>query len=132
MAVVVKLKRDKVLYKLLLVTIKYIPFIIGAFYALNTILCCLGIDAPILSIIAGTSLLTWIFMFLASVVFRFCIYHRMFLWYILTDDSINITDYYIGIPTETHEILSVHCGLIGILLFLILYIYVKGNKGDTA
>ena len=78
--------------------LKYIPMIISLFYLINTITAFIGIDIPILSTISGMSLLTWIFMYIATIVFNFCSYHRMFLYYILIVDIINIIDYHISIP----------------------------------
>lgn len=130
-----KCVRSKSLHKLLIIVIKYIPMTISMFYILNTILCWLGIDAPVLSNIAGVSLFTWLFLFLSSVVFQFCIYHKMFLYYILIEDLLNIYDYYFGIPISNVKILEIHSVLIGILLFSILFVYLnnhvtKDNKGD--
>ena len=82
-------------YKLLLIMLKYIPMLISFIYALNTFAAFVGIDIPAANNIAGMSLLTWIFVYIATIVFKFCIYHRMFLYYILIVDIINIIDYYI-------------------------------------
>lgn len=90
--------KSKNLYRLLIVMLKYIPMIISLFYLINTITAFIGIDIPILSTISGMSLLTWIFMYIATIVFNFCSYHRMFLYYILIVDIINIIDYHISIP----------------------------------
>ena len=90
--------QSKNLYRLLIVMLKYIPMIISLFYLINTITAFIGIDIPILSTISGMSLLTWIFMYIATIVFNFCSYHRIFLYYILIVDIINIIDYYINIP----------------------------------
>ena len=87
-------------YKLLLIMLKYIPMLISFIYALNTFAAFVGIDIPAANNIAGMSLLTWIFMYIATIVFKFCSYHRMFLYYILIVDTINIVDYYIGIPVS--------------------------------
>lgn len=130
-----KCVRSKSLHKLLIIVIKYIPMTISIFYILNTILCWLGIDTPVLSNIAGVSLFTWLFLFLSSVVFQFCIYHKMFLYYILVEDLLNIYDYYFEIPISNVKILEIHSVLIGILLFSILFVYLnnhvtKDNKGD--
>lgn len=81
-----------------------------------------------LSNIAGVSLLTWIFLYLASVVFEFRSYHRMFLWYILIDDILNIVDYYWNIPISTDNLIRIHNILAGITLFIVLILYVKSNK----
>ena len=74
------------------------------------------------------SLFTWVFMYIAAWVFQFCIYHRMFLYYILVTDLVNIYDYYIGI---NYDIVAIHATLIGTSLFLILYFYVRHNKRTT-
>lgn len=107
---------------------KYIPILIALFYLLNTVLALCGIDIPAFSNIAGMSLFTWLFMYVAAWVFQFCIYHRMFLYYILVTDIINIIDYYIGIPIDDYGIMMIHSSIIGVSLFLILYFYVKHTK----
>lgn len=126
------LKRNKYLYKILLILIKYIPIIVAAFYALNTLFSYLGLDIPVISNFAGMSLFSWIFMYVAAWVFQFCIYHRMFLYYILTTDIINVIDYYIVIPISNYKIIVLHAIITGIFLFLILYFYVKCNKKSIA
>lgn len=102
--------------------------IISLFYILNTTLSYFYIDIPILSNIAGISLLPWIFMYIAATVFKFCAYHKMFLYYILITDIINIIDYYIQIPIGDLELLMIHSVITGISLFIILYLYVKNHK----
>ena len=74
------------------------------------------------------SLLTWIFMYLAAIVFKFCVYHRMFLWYVLVSDLINLLDYFIPISYNVYMLFSIHFVTMGITLFIILYHYVRGNK----
>lgn len=97
--------------------------VIALCYMLNTML-----YIEPLSNIAGVSLLTWIFLYLASVVFELCSYHRMFLWYILIDDVLNIVDYYWNIPISTDNLIRIHNILAGITLFIVLILYVKSNK----
>ena len=121
--VVVEKSRRSNLHKLLLLVLKYIPMVIALCYMLNTML-----YIELLSNIAGVSLLTWIFLYLASVVFEFCSYHRMFLWYILIDDVLNIVDYYWNIPISTDNLIRIHNILAGITLFIVLILYVKSNK----
>mgnify|MGYP000231502087 FL=1 len=122
MVVVEKLRRSN-LHKLLLLVLKYIPMVIALCYMLNTMF-----YIEPLSNIAGVSLLTWIFLYLASVVFEFCSYHRMFLWYILIDDVLNIVDYYWNIPISTDNLIRIHNILAGITLFIVSILYVKSNK----
>lgn len=122
------LRINKLYYKLFIVILKYIPVIIALCYILNTVTAVFGIYIEPLSNIAGMSLLTWIFLYIATYVFRFCMYHRMFLWYILADDLLNIADYYYELPLETGNLLRIHNSIIGIFLFIILYLYVKSHK----
>ena len=122
MVLVERLRRSS-FHKLLLLVLKYILMVIAFCYMLNTMF-----YIEPLSNIAGVSLLTWIFLYLASVVFEFCSYHRMFLWYILIDDILNIVDYYWSIPISTDNLIRVHNILAGITLFIILILYVESNK----
>lgn len=126
MVVVEKSKRSE--YKLLIIVLKFIPMLTALCYMSSTIFNYFGYNIEPLSNIGGMSLLTWIFIYLASVVFKFCSYHRMFLWYILIDDLFNIIDYYWSIPISTDNILMLHNIWIGITLFIILVLYVKSNK----
>ena len=126
-------RRSNTLHKVLILVIKYIPLVITLFYILNILLFRSGIDAPVISNIAGVSLLTWLFLYLSNIVFKFCIYHRLFLYYILVTDLINIYDFYFSIPISTSRLFEVHSILIGLLLYAILFVYLnydKDNKGD--
>lgn len=120
--------RSKSLYKIFLILIKIIPMFMAFLCLLNTVLSCFGIDLVILSYIGSTSISTLLFMYLASYIFKFCKYHRMFIHYLGLTWIINILDYYIGIPISTRNILLLYFIISGIFLFLILYFYVKTNK----
>lgn len=120
--------KSKSLYKVFLISVKYIPILIASCYMLNTITCYFGLDLPIFSHVAGVSLFTWIFMYIAAILFKFCIYHKMFLYYILVADIVNIVDTYIGIPVKTSDLLAINFWIAGIFLFIILYLYVRHNK----
>ena len=115
-------------HKLLLVVLKFIPMVTALCYMLNVLFAYLGIDLPVLSHLGGMSLFTWLFIWIATYVFKFCIYHRMFLYYILVNDLLNIIDYYVGIPISTARLLMLHLVIICVFMFLILYTYVKCNK----
>lgn len=126
MAVAEKSRESK--YKLLILVLKFIPMLTALCYMTSTIFNYFDYNIEPLNNIGGMSLLTWVFIYLASVVFKFCSYHRMFLWYILIDDLFNIIDYYWSIPISTDNILILHNIWIGITLFIILVLYVKSNK----
>lgn len=126
MAVAEKSRESK--YKLLILVLKFILMLTALCYMTSTIFNYFDYNIEPLSNIGGMSLLIWVFIYLASVVFKFCSYHRMFLWYILIDDLFNIIDYYWSIPISTDNILMLHNIWIGITLFIILVLYVKSNK----
>lgn len=119
-------------HKLLLITLKFIPMITALCYLLNTVLSAFGIYAGFLSHISGMSLLPWIFILISTYVFKFCNYHRMFLYYILVSDIINIIDYYAGIPISTFHLIALHFCIAGVFLFIILYLYVKSHKKSSS
>jgi hypothetical protein len=124
--------RSKTLYKVEIGLLKIIPMVLAGIYLSNTILSYfLDIDLIILSYIGGISLLPLIFLYLSSYVFRFCIYHRVFLHYITLNELILILDTHIGLPISDLEYFCLQMSIFGISLFLFLYLYVKSNKGPT-
>lgn len=131
MAVAVSL-RSKALYKVQLYMLKVIPMVMTFICLLNTVLSYYDIDLPVLSYISSNSILTIIFFYLSSYVFRFCEYHRIFIHYNTFMWILNIYDMYVGVPLNDRDILSVYLIITGIFLFIILYLYVKSNKKPTA
>ena len=120
--------RNKTLYKILLILLKYIPIIIGIGYMLNTLLLLFGIDLAILSGLIGISLLPWLFLYISSFVFKFCSYHRSFLYYVLSIDILNWIDYLVGIPISTTSLISIELVIAGITLIIAIWLYVRNNK----
>lgn len=90
---------------------------------LNMLFDFFGVECSFLSLVGGISFLPLIFLYLSSIVFRFCIYHRLFLDYIVACNLVNCVDYYIGIPFSNAGLFMFHIILIGLFLFLILYFY---------
>ena len=122
----------KALYKMELLIIKVIPFIIMSFYVANSVLSYFNIDAPILSIISGLSILTWIFLYISSFVFKFCIYHRLPLYYILLSDILAYYDNIIGIPVSNKELFVLNISIIGVFILLIVFFKFKQHESRTS
>lgn len=114
-------------YKALLLFLKVIPILIALCYIINTFLWIFGIDVPMFSYVGSVSFLTLAFLYLASVVFEFCSYHRMFLHYVLADNILSILDYKFDISFGP----IVYIVLIGISLLLILYLHQKERERNT-
>lgn len=115
----------KMLYKAEIWLLKVIPMTIAALYLTNTITSYLGLDLPVFSLIGGLSILPWLFLYVSSFVFKFCLYHRMFLYYTLVCDVISYVDYYAGLPFADCTLFKINILIAGIFLFFILYLKFK-------
>lgn len=95
---------------------------------INTFLYYIGIDVVVLSCISGISIIPLIFILVASFVFHFCLYHRIFLYYVALSDVINWIDYLFNIPISIHDFLAINIILAGITIAIAIISYVKDNK----
>lgn len=124
----VEVNLNKGLYKIQLYLLKVIPMVMAFICLLNSTLSYFDIDLPILSYIVGNSVLTIVYFYITSYLFKFCSYHRMFMHYTTITWVINIIDLYIGIPIGDLPYLLLQLIVAGICLFIILYLYVKNHK----
>ena len=113
------------LYKLEILFLKIIPMVLAGCFLANTILSYFGIETEVLSYIAGIGILPLLFIYLSSFVFKFCVYHRMFIYYILVNNVLCFIDDKWGIPISNIEFVLLHIILAGISLFLILFLKFK-------
>lgn len=111
---------EKQLYKLELLLIKSLPLGIVLCYLLNSILSYFKINAPILSYLGGMSVFPVIFILVSSFVFKFCIYHRLPIYYVILSDIINYYDLYIGIPLNNRNLFIMNMIIAGIFIILIV------------
>ena len=120
---------NKALYKIELYVIKIIPYLLAIFYLLNTTLSYFYIDVPLLSYIAGVSLLPLLFFYITSFVFKFCIYHRLPIYYIFINWIITILDYYLDFTKyyETTILISMITASITIILIIYFKFYRYGR-----
>ena len=95
---------------------------------INTFLYYIGIDIAILSILFGVSIFPLIFILIASFVFHFCLYHRIFLYYIACSDIINWLDYLFLFPINIYNFILIDGILAGITIVIAIISYVKDNK----
>jgi hypothetical protein len=92
-------------------------------YIVYTIFQFLDVDLIIVGHLVHISIVSWIFMILSSIVFRFCYVHRLPLYYILLNDATTVIDYSVGIPVSDTAILNYHIILIGLLILGYTYYY---------
>lgn len=115
----------KALYKIELYLIKIIPYIIATCCLSNTILSYFNIDLVIFSTFSGLSILTAAFLLLSSFVFKFCVYHRLPIYYTITSNVISYIDCTVGIPVTNRTIFTIYLTLAGVTMFLIIYFKLK-------
>ena len=123
--------RSKTLYKFELILLKFIPFILAFVCFLNTVFSYFGIDLEFLAHIGGISLLTLLFLYVSSYVFKFCLYHKLALHYVVVNNILNIYDYYIGVPLDDRNLFILYLVIAFIFLTFILIDYVDNNKKYT-
>lgn len=116
---------NKTLYKSILFLLKVIPYVLAFIYIVYIAFAFFNIDLILLGYLAHMSVLPWIFLFLASYVFKFCTVHRLPLYYILVNDTITTIDAYTEIPLGWFNLLMLHTVIVGIFLFLIMYFHQK-------
>lgn len=123
--------KSKRLYKFELILLKFIPFILAIACLLNTILSYFGIDLIILTYLCGISFFTLLFLFVSSYVFKFCLYHRLPLYYVVVNNLLAIYDYHIGIPLNDKHLLILYLIIAWVFYILILIDYVDADKKYT-
>lgn len=117
------------LYKLEIIIIKVLPFIIAALYILSTILDYIDICSTLVNYIVY--LMFFLFLYVSSYVFKFCEYHRMPIHYALGINLINVYDVYVGIPVDNYSMFGIYSIFTGIAIFITVYLYVKSYKKPT-
>lgn len=127
---VVEERLNKNIYKLFLIVLKIASVTCAVGYFINTTLFAyMDIDVPLVSGFCGVSLIMWALLYIAAIVFRFCIYYKLFLYYILVEWGIDNYDYYLGIPLNNYNLILLNATIAGIFLFVILRYHLK--KGEV-
>jgi len=116
---------NKTIYKIELFLLKIIPFVLATVYFVNTTLSYFKIDITFLSYLGGISILPLLFLYLSSYAFKFCLYHRLPLHYIMINLVLNIVDEYIGIPLSNRNLYAVYVIITFIFIVLLVYEHCK-------
>ena len=107
---------NKTFYKLFLITLKYLPHLIGTLYFIYAILS-MYFDVHFINYIISLSILPLLYILISSFVFKFCTTHRLPIYYIL---SLNI----LNLCLNTTEILVRKETMVVIYTILYIIIYV--------
>ena len=120
------LKRSN--YKVFLFINKYLPYVISLLYMVNTLLSLFGIDLIIFSMLGGLSLLPIIYFISVSFTFKYCLYHRLPIYYTILNDCINWLDYHIGIPISDMYFIAGSIIVMFIFIVVTTILYLKEKK----
>ena len=112
---------NKNLYKLTIITLKFLPIIMASAFMISNIIHITIVQ--IMCHIIGLNVAQFLFIYLTSYAFKFCNYHRIFIHYLILIETINVIDWYIEIPISdkamqiTHIVISVVFILIAIKMY---------------
>ena len=120
-------------HKILLILLKYLPVALGVEYFLATVLQYFDVEVGYLSYGFYIGLVPLIFIFVCSYVFKFCEYHRIYLYYIILNEVMNIINYNVELNITDTAFIRIHIIVffIATLLTTILYLYGRKDKHIT-
>lgn len=119
------LKMEVILHKLFLIIVKYLPFIIALSYLIVSVLHCFGTVCYLIPNLFYMSPITALFTISASFAFKFCIWHRLPIYYVMILHLIAIIDYYTVIAITSFSLLFVY--LVITILFILLGMILKNR-----
>lgn len=122
--------KSKTMYKSTLILLKVLPMIMSFSYLIMFVLSNTIESLVIIPHILGTVIAPLMFVYLASYVFRFCTFHRIFIHYYAFIELLNVTDYYIRIPISDKAITLLHDSVTILFLVSIVVIYIYKYKRD--
>lgn len=126
--------KTKNLYKLDLFLLKLLPIIMAISHIIATYGATIQanedviLTIQIISHYLGLVIAPVAFMFISSHVFQFCNYHRMFMYYIITIDLMNVTNWYFYIPISNELYMRIQDIITIVFLSIALIMYIKKRK----
>lgn len=122
-------KKVKLSDKLYLLVLKFIPHFLGINYIIYTVLQFVGIDLIEEGYLFHLALFPWIYMLVDSIKYRFCYVHRLPLYYILLNEIITITGFYLIPTSSVMNLCFAHAFVVLLLIFgYSKYYYDRINK----
>lgn len=112
-------------YRIATIIIKYFPMLIAILYLLESILSCFSIECLVLGLLDNMSLLPIILILSMSFLLKFCIWHRLPIYYVMVINTINIIDYYFKIPLNSAVMLSIYLIIALVFIFIGTCLHIK-------
>ena len=121
--------KNKRLYKLLIITAKYVPIIASILQISILIVNYLGIAVPILTCLGGTSLTFLLLLYLIAEAFNFCSLYRISIWYMLVVTFTNILRILGLLPIDLLDLYRLYGIITGVgIVSFIIAVYENRNK----
>lgn len=114
--------------KLSKIVIKYIPILIAIGYFITSMTSCLGVFVGFIVPIYRLSIFSFICLFACSKLLKFCIWHRLPLYYSILIDVINAIDYYIVIPFSSKWMILIYLLITGCFVLYGVWLKEKYNR----
>lgn len=115
-------------HKLLVLTIKIYPMAIAVGYFCLFILHSFGIYIRIVDYFISQSYISILLLYLLSYVFQFCLYHRIFIHYVLIQNVISYIDEIYTIQVSDKQFLYIQMSLLFVVLVLALFGYLRNKN----
>lgn len=122
------MNKIKDLYKIDLFLLKLLPVIMALSCATNLVSYYFNFNLQIITHYVGLVIAPLSFIYLSSRVFKFCNYHRMFIYYVALEELLLITDWYFNIPIADDSMRIIQLIITGIFLFITTIMYIKKRK----
>ena len=112
---------DKRRHKLLIFALKILPAIMAGSYVIELTSIFLGLGTQVLVNFIGMIVAPILFMYLASYVFKFCEYHRIFIHYVLILEILTTVKWYYPVIVTSQLVLNISFFLSGLLMLCVLF-----------
>lgn len=116
-------------YRAALQMMKWLPAVMAVSYLANSA----GVYGETMHAVVhyvGMFLAPMGMLYVASYLFRFCWYHRIFIHYLMAKELVNITDWYVGIPITDEEMAELHKWITGVFLAVAITTYIYRRWKD--
>lgn len=109
---------------MMIASLKVIPAVMAVSQFMGPLCAYLGVGFQIGTHYIGLFLAPMMYLYMSSIVFKFCWYHRLFIWYMLLSEGLTITDWYFRIPISNEAICMVQFAIAAAFVLGVIIYYI--------
>ena len=117
----------KRLFRLMYPALKWIIGLIGLMYLFHLVVCYVDSPMEILSYLGGLSVLTFLFLLIATFTLHFRMYHRIPLYFAMTVEVVNWVDFYAELPWDSDGYFLFMFCLTGVYVIMALWSFIRSS-----